>query len=129
MLAFMSHGVRSAPSEGAYEQASPKAIGEWADAEFLPALADKRFSGLVITVVRAGEAPFSRGYGHANAMTGAPVLPQETLFRIGSATKVFTATAVAQLLEQTLLEETKTDEALTQLAETMVNAKGKTKAA
>ena len=36
---------------------------------------------------------------------------------------------VAQLLEQTLLEETKADEALTQLAETTVNAKGKNKAA
>jgi ferritin-like metal-binding protein YciE len=36
---------------------------------------------------------------------------------------------VAQLLEQTLLEETKTDQALTQLAETKVNPKGKQKAA
>lgn len=36
---------------------------------------------------------------------------------------------VAQLLELTLLEETKTDQALTQLAETKVNAKGKQKAA
>jgi ferritin-like metal-binding protein YciE len=36
---------------------------------------------------------------------------------------------VAQLLEQTLIEETKTDEALTQLAEATVNAKGKKKAA
>lgn len=35
----------------------------------------------------------------------------------------------AQLLEQTLAEETKTDEALTQLAETKVNSKGKQKAA
>jgi ferritin-like metal-binding protein YciE len=37
--------------------------------------------------------------------------------------------AVAQLLEQTLIEETKTDQALTQLAEATVNAKGKQKAA
>ena len=36
---------------------------------------------------------------------------------------------VAQLLEQTLVEETKTDEALTQLADATVNAKGKKKAA
>jgi ferritin-like metal-binding protein YciE len=37
--------------------------------------------------------------------------------------------AVAQLLEQTLLEETKTDQALTQLAEAKVSIKGKQKAA
>lgn len=36
---------------------------------------------------------------------------------------------VAKLLEDTLLEETKTDEALTQLAETKVNQKGQSKAA
>jgi ferritin-like metal-binding protein YciE len=36
---------------------------------------------------------------------------------------------VAQLLEATLAEETKTDEALTQLAEAKVNQKGKQKAA
>jgi ferritin-like metal-binding protein YciE len=36
---------------------------------------------------------------------------------------------VAQLLEATLLEETKTDQALTQLAESKVNQKGKQKAA
>jgi ferritin-like metal-binding protein YciE len=36
---------------------------------------------------------------------------------------------VAQLLEQTLPEETRTDQALTQLAEAKVNAKGKQKAA
>lgn len=36
---------------------------------------------------------------------------------------------VAKLLEATLLEETKTDQALTQLAEAKVNAKGKQKAA
>jgi ferritin-like metal-binding protein YciE len=36
---------------------------------------------------------------------------------------------VAQILDETLLEETKTDQALTQLAEAQVNAKGKQKAA
>jgi ferritin-like metal-binding protein YciE len=36
---------------------------------------------------------------------------------------------IAKLLEQTLLEETKTDQALTQLAEAKLNSKGKQKAA
>ena len=36
---------------------------------------------------------------------------------------------IAKLLEQTLLEETKTDQALTQLAEAKLNRKGETKAA
>lgn len=36
---------------------------------------------------------------------------------------------VAKLFEQTLLEETKTDQALTQLAEAKINRKGETKAA
>ena len=38
-------------------------------------------------------------------------------------------TDVAKLLEQTLLEETKTDQTLTQLAEAKLNRKGETKAA
>ncbi len=38
-------------------------------------------------------------------------------------------TDVAKLLDQTLAEETKTDQALTQLAEAKVNPEGKTKAA
>lgn len=81
-------------------RADADTLARWADAEFLPALAEHRASGLVMTVVRQGEVVFSRGYGQADVQAGRPVRPDETLFRIGSATKVFTATAVAQLLER-----------------------------
>ena len=90
----------AASSEAVRQRASAEALADWAEAEFAPALAAHRFSGLVMTVVKDGEIVLNRGYGLADPFAGTPVNPDATLFRIGSATKVFTATAVAQLLEQ-----------------------------
>ena len=42
----------------------------------------------------------SKGYGYANVAKQTPVIPDETLFRIGSTSKLFTWTAVMQLAEQ-----------------------------
>jgi CubicO group peptidase (beta-lactamase class C family) len=47
-----------------------------------------------------GELLFAKGYGFANLERQVPVVASETLFRIGSVTKLFTWTAVMQLVEQ-----------------------------
>ena len=49
--------------------------------------------GLAVAVVRGGETIWAAGYGAADLATGAPVTP-ETRFRLGSVSKLFTATAV-----------------------------------
>src|SRR5690349_9648231 len=49
--------------------------------------------GAAVAVVSGDRVVFSKGLGVANVETGAPVTP-ETVFHIGSLTKVMTATAV-----------------------------------
>jgi CubicO group peptidase (beta-lactamase class C family) len=56
-------------------------------------------AGATVAVVRAGEVLLARGYGHADVAERTPVDPARTLFRIGSVTKLFTWTAVMQLVE------------------------------
>ncbi len=56
--------------------------------------------GLVVSVVKDGEILFAKGYGWADLERKKPVFADRTIFRIGSVTKLFTATAVMQLVEQ-----------------------------
>jgi CubicO group peptidase (beta-lactamase class C family) len=56
--------------------------------------------GAVVVVVKDGELFFSKGYGFADKAKKSPVLPDATLFRIASVSKLFTATAVMQLYEE-----------------------------
>ena len=58
--------------------------------------------GLAVGVVRDGALGFS-GRGVANTGSAMPVT-EDTVFRIGSITKTFTAVAVMQLWEQGLIE-------------------------
>jgi len=59
--------------------------------------------GLAVGVVRGGSLAFFHGHGVADIASGTPVT-QDTVFRIGSVTKTFTAIAVMQLWEQGLLD-------------------------
>lgn len=56
--------------------------------------------GAVVVVVKDGRIVFQRGYGVGNTETRRPVDPRRTVFRIGSITKAFTATAVMQLADR-----------------------------
>jgi len=56
-------------------------------------------AGVVIVVVKDGQPLFERGYGLADVKAGRPVDPETTLFRPGSISKLFTWTAVMQLVE------------------------------
>ncbi|NTW44764.1 MAG: serine hydrolase, partial [Anaerolineaceae bacterium] len=56
--------------------------------------------GAVLVVVKNGEILFSKGYGYADVDLKIPVDPETTLFRPGSVSKLFTWTAVMQLVEQ-----------------------------
>jgi CubicO group peptidase (beta-lactamase class C family) len=56
--------------------------------------------GAAVSVVKDGQLLFAKGYGSADLQAGKPVNAQTTLFRVGSVSKLFTATAVLQLAEQ-----------------------------
>ena len=64
------------------------------------ALARGDVAGGVVSVVKDGKVLFAKGYGYANLKKRTPVSADRTLFRIGSTSKLFTWTAVMQLVEQ-----------------------------
>jgi CubicO group peptidase (beta-lactamase class C family) len=59
--------------------------------------------GLAVGVVRDGSLEFFHGHGLADIASNTPVT-EDTVFRIGSVTKTFTAIAVMQLWEQGLVD-------------------------
>ncbi len=56
-------------------------------------------AGATIAIVKDGKLLFAKGYGYADIKSRKPVAADATLFRIGSITKLFTWTAVMQLVE------------------------------
>jgi CubicO group peptidase (beta-lactamase class C family) len=59
-----------------------------------------RIPGATVSVVKDGALLFAKGYGSADVANQVPVQADRTLFHIGSITKLFTWTAVMQLVEQ-----------------------------
>lgn len=67
-------------------------------------LAREDIAGAVIAVVKDGKILFVKGYGYSDVAKRTPVSPEATLFRPGSISKLFTWTAVMQLVEQGKLD-------------------------
>src|SRR5689334_5880075 len=59
--------------------------------------------GLSLAVARGGEPALERAYGLADVASARPMTP-DTVSRAGSMSKLYTATAVLQLVEQGLLD-------------------------
>jgi CubicO group peptidase (beta-lactamase class C family) len=55
--------------------------------------------GAVVLVIRNGEVTYKAGFGFADIDARRPVDPAKTRFRVASISKLFTATAVMQLVE------------------------------
>ena len=73
--------------------------------EFLRGKMDEEhIPNLAVTIVANGEIVFEKGYGFANIREQVKVDPETTMFRIGSVSKLFTWTAVMQLVEQGKLD-------------------------
>jgi CubicO group peptidase (beta-lactamase class C family) len=76
----------------------------WLDG-FLPyALQNGDIAGAVVVVVKDGQVLLQKGYGYADVASRRPVDPHKTLFRAASISKLFTWTAVIQLVEQGKLD-------------------------
>ena len=76
----------------------------WLDGFMPAALARGEIAGAVVVVVKDGQVLVEKGYGTSDVATGAPVDPKKTGFRPGSVSKLFTWTAVMQLVEQGKLD-------------------------
>ena len=83
-------GVALAAPEPSLE----KSLGPILAASFKPGL-----PGVAALIVKDGQPVFRRAYGMANVELGVPLRP-EHVFRIGSTTKLFTATAVMLLVDE-----------------------------
>jgi len=66
-------------------------------------MAATKTPGAAIGVVRDGRLVYVKGFGTSNIETGASITP-ETLFRLGSTTKMLTAPAVATLVAEGKLD-------------------------
>jgi CubicO group peptidase (beta-lactamase class C family) len=79
-------------------------VQAWLDGLMPYALQNGDVAGAVVVVVKDGEVLFQKGYGYADLKRKLPVDPERTLFRPGSISKLFTWTAVMQLVEQGKLD-------------------------
>ena len=98
-LMVLAATVVAAVSAGAVQQASPPIDIGRIDAAALEELTATRTPGAAIAVIRDGKVIVTKGYGVSSIETGVPVTP-ETLFRLGSTTKMLTAALVVGLAEE-----------------------------
>jgi CubicO group peptidase (beta-lactamase class C family) len=79
-------------------------LEDYINSEIGQEIEDYKISGVTVSVVQDGEMTFAKGYGYKDFGFASPVVPEETLFRIGSISKTFTAVATMQLVELGLLD-------------------------
>src|SRR5690348_11951866 len=91
------------PKAGPTDQVLPEANDLEMNARVGEVLNRHPAAGLAVGVVRDRSLMFFYGHGVADIASGTPVT-EDTVFRIGSLTKTFTAIAVMQLWERGLLD-------------------------
>jgi CubicO group peptidase (beta-lactamase class C family) len=82
------------------EPIDPDELKVFLDELMAAEMADNHIPGAMLAVVEDGSLVLAKGYGYADLEGRVPVDPERTLFRIGSVSKLFTWTAVMQLMEQ-----------------------------
>ena len=75
-------------------------LSAWLDGRVPYALKSGEIAGMVISVVKDGKVLLEKGYGLADVAAAVPMDPATSLVRPGSTSKLFTWTAVMQLVRQ-----------------------------
>ncbi|MGA7525470.1 MAG: serine hydrolase [Acidobacteriaceae bacterium] len=86
------------PTAGAPAALTPEDLGPFLDGIVPFELKRENIAGAVVMVVKDGKVLYTHGYGYADVAKKTPVTP-DTLFRPGSISKLFTWTAVMQLVQ------------------------------
>lgn len=81
----------------------PSEVSSFIDGVMSTSMENNHVPGAVV-VVKEGEVFFAKGYGYADLENKIPVDPATTLFRPGSVSKLFTWTAIMQLVEEGKLD-------------------------
>ena len=98
------HRRRPTPCRRPADRLTATDLEAWLDG-FMPyALEQTDVAGSVVVVVKDGKVLLQKGYGFSDLAKRTPVDPERTLFRPGSVSKLFTWTAVMQLVEQGKLD-------------------------
>ena len=79
-------------------------LEQFIDKIFAEEMEKQHIPGAVFVFVKDGAVLFSKGYGFVDLERTKPVSPERTIFRIGSISKLFTATAVVQLADRRKLD-------------------------
>ena len=91
--------VKAAPS-GRIDGPRIVGLAAFIDGVLAQQIDNREVAGAVVSVVAGKRILFTRGYGFADVERRVPVDPARTLFRPGSTSKLFTWTALMQLVEQ-----------------------------
>src|SRR5690625_3208782 len=94
-LMFVMHAESITASEMSKED-----IADVVNASIEEQLKQKNIPNATVSVVYRGDTILEKGYGYSNIDTETAVDPETTLFRIGSVSKLFTWTAIMQLVEE-----------------------------
>ncbi len=79
-------------------------LSAWLDG-FVPyALTTGDIAGAQVVVVKDGKVLLAKGFGYSDVAAKVPMEPDRTMMLIGSTSKLFTWTAVMQLVEQGKIE-------------------------
>lgn len=82
----------------------PKELEAFLDPLVAELMEANHIPGAAIAVVKDGQIFLAKGYGYADLERGTPATADTTIFRMGSISKIFTWTAVMQLVEQGKLD-------------------------
>jgi CubicO group peptidase (beta-lactamase class C family) len=108
-LSGLPNSAQAAPQKPTQTASSPASQTGPTDPRELEAFLDRFFAermqaehipGAAFVLVKDGKIFFSKGYGYADLEKQTPVVPDKTVFRVGSVSKLFTATALMQLIQQ-----------------------------
>ena len=91
--------VQPAPANSGHPLDSAD-LEAWLDGLLPYALKSGDIAGGVVAVVKDGKVLLQKGYGYADVGRQLPMDPERTMIRAGSTSKLFTWTAVMQLVEQ-----------------------------
>ncbi len=103
LAAGMSVPVSAAAEDSRHELTAGD-VEAWLDGLVNYGIESGDIAGGVIAVVKDGKVLFQSGYGYADVAGRVPMDPERVLTRIGSTSKLFTWTAVMQLVEQGKLD-------------------------
>jgi CubicO group peptidase (beta-lactamase class C family) len=100
LLACALAGVGAAPRVHPSVTVDPRQLASLVDSVITAEMAREKLPGAGFIFVQNGQVVLSRGYGVADVARHRAVSPDTPIWRVGSISKAFTATAVMRLVDQ-----------------------------